>query len=167
MGGSFGSQCRPIVNFVQTPPHTSTTYTYPISFNSPSSPLCLFSSSAPQSHLYQALMSHHQGPGNSTSLFPEFELLHQCGSEFWQLVCLCFFAVTAYPPPSHVYPPPTPYPPPGQVYPPPPSWEGQHQVIYVAAPPPVGYPMRDGEGHPQNHRPVETKSRGDGFWKGW
>ncbi|KAL6314968.1 hypothetical protein AAG906_029189 [Vitis piasezkii] len=125
-----------LVNFVQTPPHASATYTYPISFNSPSSPLCLFSSSPPQSPLYQALMSHHQGP------------------------------VTAYPPPSHVYPPPTPYPPPGQVYPPPPSWEGQHQVIYVAAPPPVGYPMRDGEGHPQNHRPVETKSRGDGFWKG-
>ncbi|RVW28019.1 hypothetical protein CK203_117755 [Vitis vinifera] len=98
-----------LVNFVQTPPHASATYTYPISFNSPSSHSA-FSSSAPQSHLYQALMSHHQGP------------------------------VTAYPPPSHVYPPPTPYPPPGQVYPPPPSWEGQHQVIYVAAPPPVGYP---------------------------
>ncbi|PON39859.1 Cysteine-rich transmembrane CYSTM domain containing protein [Parasponia andersonii] len=41
------------------------------------------------------------------------------------------------------------------------------QGPYVA-PPPAGYPTRDGPaGYPQNQPlPVETKSRGDGFWKG-
>ncbi|KAJ6756652.1 CYSTEINE-RICH/TRANSMEMBRANE DOMAIN A-LIKE PROTEIN [Salix purpurea] len=34
------------------------------------------------------------------------------------------------------------------------------------APPPAGYPTKDGETHLQNPVPVETKSRGDGFWKG-
>ena len=54
---------------------------------------------------------------------------------------------------AEVYPPPpsTAYPPPGQ---------------YVA-PPPAGYPMGDAPPNPQNPPPVETKSRGDGFWKGW
>ncbi|XP_050135219.1 protein CYSTEINE-RICH TRANSMEMBRANE MODULE 9-like isoform X1 [Malus sylvestris] len=34
---------------------------------------------------------------------------------------------------------------------------------HVQAPPPAGYPTRD---EPQNAVPVETKSKGDGFWKG-
>lgn len=37
---------------------------------------------------------------------------------------------------------------------------------YVAAPPPVGYPTRDFSQDPQA-APIETKSKGDGFWKGW
>lgn len=45
-------------------------------------------------------------------------------------------------------------------YPPPPA-----STAYVA-PPPAGYPTKDGQ-YPQNPVPVETKSRGDGFWKGW
>ncbi|KAK1279665.1 hypothetical protein QJS04_geneDACA023466 [Acorus gramineus] len=44
--------------------------------------------------------------------------------------------------------------------------EGYPQQAYVA-PPPAGYPMKDGEAYPQQAAPVETKSRGDGFWKGW
>ncbi|XP_038699467.1 cysteine-rich and transmembrane domain-containing protein WIH1-like [Tripterygium wilfordii] len=36
---------------------------------------------------------------------------------------------------------------------------------YVA-PPPAGYPMKGGTGNPQNHAPIKTKTRGDGFWKG-
>ncbi|KAF8412713.1 hypothetical protein HHK36_000682 [Tetracentron sinense] len=45
-------------------------------------------------------------------------------------------------------------------YPPPP------QGPYTA-PPPAGYPMQDGHGYPQQAPPpVETKDRGDGFWKG-
>ncbi|RRT56714.1 hypothetical protein B296_00047692 [Ensete ventricosum] len=48
------------------------------------------------------------------------------------------------------------YPPPGQAYPPP---------AYVA-PPPAGYPTRDGGAVNSQQVPVETKSRGDGFWKG-
>ncbi|KDP22047.1 hypothetical protein JCGZ_02469 [Jatropha curcas] len=43
-------------------------------------------------------------------------------------------------------------------YPPPPP-----SNAYVA-PPPAGYPTKDGD--TQNQVPVETKSRGDGFWKG-
>ncbi|XP_058072045.1 protein CYSTEINE-RICH TRANSMEMBRANE MODULE 4-like [Magnolia sinica] len=57
------------------------------------------------------------------------------------------------------------YPPPGQAYPPqsyPPQMEGYPPT----APPPMGYPTKDGSGYPQQHVPVETKSRGDGFWKG-
>ncbi|XP_058072039.1 protein CYSTEINE-RICH TRANSMEMBRANE MODULE 6-like isoform X1 [Magnolia sinica] len=62
-----------------------------------------------------------------------------------------------------IYPPPaTAYPPPGQAYPPQ-SYPG---TAYVAAPPPMGYPTNEGSGYPQQHVPVETKSRGDGFWKG-
>ncbi|VVA27852.1 PREDICTED: cysteine-rich [Prunus dulcis] len=37
------------------------------------------------------------------------------------------------------------------------------QQYQVQAPPPAGYPTRD---VPQNSVPVETKSKGDGFWKG-
>ncbi|KAJ9562566.1 hypothetical protein OSB04_007726 [Centaurea solstitialis] len=48
-------------------------------------------------------------------------------------------------------------------YPPP-----QQGASYVMAPPPVGYPMKDGSAAvgSQNQVPVETRSRGDGFWKG-
>ncbi|KAI6698778.1 hypothetical protein NL676_018897 [Syzygium grande] len=45
-------------------------------------------------------------------------------------------------------------------YPPPAS-----TMAYVAPPPP-GYPTRDGQQPPQNAVPIETKTRGDGFWKG-
>ena len=40
---------------------------------------------------------------------------------------------------------------------------------YVMAPPPVGYPMKDdgGAARSENQVPVQTQSRGDGFWKGW
>ncbi|XP_021801271.1 cysteine-rich and transmembrane domain-containing protein WIH1-like [Prunus avium] len=38
---------------------------------------------------------------------------------------------------------------------------------YVQAPPPAGYPTRDDQNPPAAaHGPVETKSKGDGFWKG-
>ncbi|KAJ1430746.1 Cysteine-rich transmembrane CYSTM domain [Sesbania bispinosa] len=52
------------------------------------------------------------------------------------------------------------YPPSGQAYPPAP---------HVTAPPPMGYPSKDGpqgEGYPQQRVPEQTTSRGDGFWKG-
>ncbi|XP_048141957.1 protein CYSTEINE-RICH TRANSMEMBRANE MODULE 3 isoform X5 [Rhodamnia argentea] len=45
-------------------------------------------------------------------------------------------------------------------YPPPVS-----ATAYVA-PPPVGYPTRDGQQPAQNAVPIETKTKGDGFWKG-
>lgn len=51
-------------------------------------------------------------------------------------------------------------------YPPPSTGAGP----YVMPPPPAGYPTKDGgQGYnnSQNPAPVETKSRGDGFWKGW
>ncbi|KAM0950792.1 putative cysteine-rich and transmembrane domain-containing protein WIH1/2 [Dioscorea sansibarensis] len=57
--------------------------------------------------------------------------------------------------PPQVYPPPTTaYPPPGEAY--------------VAPPAPMGYPVNDdGVAAPyQQSVPMETKSRGDGFWKG-
>lgn len=38
---------------------------------------------------------------------------------------------------------------------------------YVAAPPPVGYPVRDGPEDPHQTSTPQTQSRGDGFWKGW
>ncbi|XP_023511660.1 cysteine-rich and transmembrane domain-containing protein WIH1-like [Cucurbita pepo subsp. pepo] len=37
---------------------------------------------------------------------------------------------------------------------------------YVAAPPPVGYPVRDGPEDPHQTSTPQTQSRGDGFWKG-
>ena len=43
------------------------------------------------------------------------------------------------------------------------------QGPYVQAPPPAGYPaMRvdSSSDLPQSHGRVETKSKGDGFWKG-
>ncbi|KAJ4846715.1 hypothetical protein Tsubulata_005176 [Turnera subulata] len=52
-------------------------------------------------------------------------------------------APVSYPPPSTAYP--------GDAY---------------AAPPPPGYPTKDAQANPQATVPVETKSRGDGFWKG-
>ena len=49
-------------------------------------------------------------------------------------------------------------------YPPPSTAAGPH-----VSPPPAGYPMSKDEGqqYSQNPAAVETKSRGDGFWKGW
>ncbi|KAB5519141.1 hypothetical protein DKX38_023460 [Salix brachista] len=46
--------------------------------------------------------------------------------------------------------------------------QNQATVAYPPplAPPPAGYPTKDGETHLQNPVPVETKSRGDGFLKG-
>ncbi|KAJ9134939.1 hypothetical protein P3X46_032175 [Hevea brasiliensis] len=35
-----------------------------------------------------------------------------------------------------------------------------------AAPPPAGYPTKDGETQTQQPVPLQAKSRGDGFWKG-
>ncbi|URE36862.1 hypothetical protein MUK42_04337 [Musa troglodytarum] len=49
-------------------------------------------------------------------------------------------------------------PPPPQAYPP-------EQAPAYVAPPPAGYPTRDG-GVSSAPVPIETKSRGDGFWKG-
>ncbi|XP_027342770.1 cysteine-rich and transmembrane domain-containing protein B-like isoform X1 [Abrus precatorius] len=52
------------------------------------------------------------------------------------------------------------YPPQGMANPP---------ASYVTAPPPMGYPSKDGptaEGYPQQRVPEQTTSRGDGFWKG-
>ncbi|KAM0063621.1 putative cysteine-rich and transmembrane domain-containing protein WIH1/2 [Helianthus debilis subsp. tardiflorus] len=43
----------------------------------------------------------------------------------------------------------------------------QQGASYVTAPPPVGYPTRDGTTKLENQTPVQTRSRGDGFWKGW
>lgn len=51
------------------------------------------------------------------------------------------------------------YPGPGEAY-----STGQ----YVTAPPPMGYPSKEGtEGYPQQRIQDQTTSRGDGFWKGW
>ncbi|XP_034219021.1 cysteine-rich and transmembrane domain-containing protein WIH1-like [Prunus dulcis] len=48
----------------------------------------------------------------------------------------------------------------GAAYPPPPCSTTPGQ-----APPPAGYPTRDAP-NPHGHGAVETKSKGDGFWKG-
>ncbi|CAL9169035.1 unnamed protein product [Musa hybrid cultivar] len=57
-------------------------------------------------------------------------------------------------------------PPPPQAYPPPPSsYPPPEQAPTYVAPPPAGYPTRDG-GLSSAPVPIETKSRGDGFWKG-
>ncbi|GMY09527.1 cysteine-rich and transmembrane domain-containing protein WIH2-like [Fagus crenata] len=57
-------------------------------------------------------------------------------------------AILSYPEHIMAYPPPSTAP------------------TYYVAPPPAGYPTKDGSGYSQNPPPVETKSRGDGFWKG-
>ncbi|KAI3456705.1 hypothetical protein Pfo_013368 [Paulownia fortunei] len=57
---------------------------------------------------------------------------------------------------------PVAYPPPPTSYPPPAT--DSYNGPYVMAPPPIGYPTKDG--NHQGHTPVETTSRGDGFWKG-
>ncbi|KAJ8493303.1 hypothetical protein OPV22_015024 [Ensete ventricosum] len=54
------------------------------------------------------------------------------------------------PPPQAYPPPPDAYPPPGQAY---------------AVPPQVGDPLKDGAVAVQPVS-VETRSRGDGFWRG-
>ncbi|XP_010044693.2 cysteine-rich and transmembrane domain-containing protein WIH1 [Eucalyptus grandis] len=48
-------------------------------------------------------------------------------------------------------------------YPPPAS---ALATTYTAPPPPAGYPTRDGPQPAQKAVPIETKTRGDGFWKG-
>ncbi|WJX72869.1 hypothetical protein P8452_56705 [Trifolium repens] len=50
----------------------------------------------------------------------------------------------------------------------PPAGETYSSAQYVTAPPPMGYPSKDGsEGYPHQQRiPDQTTSRGDGFWKG-
>ncbi|KAA8526154.1 hypothetical protein F0562_007745 [Nyssa sinensis] len=48
----------------------------------------------------------------------------------------------------------------------PPAGTGYSEGPYVA-PPPAGYPMKDGHSDPHNPPPpAQTQSRGDGFWKG-
>lgn len=51
------------------------------------------------------------------------------------------------------------------MYPPPPAaaYPGGPHV----APPSADYPMKDGHGYPQNPASVESKAKGDGFWRGW
>ncbi|KAF3438279.1 hypothetical protein FNV43_RR21040 [Rhamnella rubrinervis] len=67
---------------------------------------------------------------------------------------------------DQVYPPPPP-----QSYPPQPQQrphQAYHQgVAYVAPPPPIGYPTKDGPAGLNHNVPVETNTRGEGFWKGW
>ncbi|XP_018847905.2 cysteine-rich and transmembrane domain-containing protein WIH2-like [Juglans regia] len=71
----------------------------------------------------------------------------------------------AYPPPVTAYPPS--YGPPQAVVD-----QGNVQVpnYYVAPPPPIGYPTRGTDAaagyNPQHMPPVETTTRGEGFWKG-
>ncbi|KAG2679598.1 hypothetical protein I3843_11G058200 [Carya illinoinensis] len=70
----------------------------------------------------------------------------------------------AYPPPVTAYPPNYGYP---QAV----VDQGKVQVpnYYVAPPPPIGYPTRGTDpaaGYPQHMPPVETTTRGEGFWKG-
>ncbi|XP_045804517.1 cysteine-rich and transmembrane domain-containing protein B-like [Trifolium pratense] len=49
----------------------------------------------------------------------------------------------------------------------PPTGEAYSSAQYVSAPPPMGYPSKDGsEGYPQQRIQDQTTSRGDGFWKG-
>ncbi|XP_042005587.1 cysteine-rich and transmembrane domain-containing protein B-like [Salvia splendens] len=52
------------------------------------------------------------------------------------------------------------YPPPATSYPPEP------QGGYMTAPPPAGYPTKDGQPEQAPAASADTKSRGDGFWKG-
>ncbi|KAG4947575.1 hypothetical protein JHK87_043582 [Glycine soja] len=50
------------------------------------------------------------------------------------------------------------------------SVEAYRPAPYATAPPPIGYPSKDGPaaaGYPQQRVPEETKTRGDGFWEGW
>ncbi|XP_022871894.1 cysteine-rich and transmembrane domain-containing protein WIH1-like isoform X2 [Olea europaea var. sylvestris] len=46
----------------------------------------------------------------------------------------------------------------------PPGTQGNLDGPYVMAPPPVGYPTKDGDN--KGNAPVETTTRGDGFLKG-
>ncbi|PRQ52278.1 putative cysteine-rich transmembrane CYSTM domain-containing protein [Rosa chinensis] len=47
-------------------------------------------------------------------------------------------------------------------YPAPASQQGR----YIQAPPPAGYPTMTDDQLARSHGPVETKSKGDDFWKG-
>ncbi|KAI3466337.1 hypothetical protein Pfo_023000 [Paulownia fortunei] len=57
---------------------------------------------------------------------------------------------------------PVAHPPPSTSYHPP-AVDG-YNGSYVIAPPPMGYPTKDGNS--QGHVPVETTTRGKDFWKG-
>ncbi|GFP96226.1 hypothetical protein PHJA_001766700, partial [Phtheirospermum japonicum] len=52
----------------------------------------------------------------------------------------------------------TPYPPPATST----SYNGPH----VTAPPPIGYPTKEGK-QQQGDGPIETQSKGDVFLRGW
>ncbi|KAL6011233.1 hypothetical protein ACLOJK_001678 [Asimina triloba] len=56
------------------------------------------------------------------------------------------------------------YPPPGRGYPPP--AEGYPPAAYMP-PPPAPHPAKDGSKDLEKAPPVETKDKGDGFWRGW
>lgn len=69
-----------------------------------------------------------------------------------------FLNLTAYQPPPTIPPPPgRAYPPPVEAYPPPAS-------VGAAAPGDVKIGLETLK-HPQQK--VETKDKGDGFWRGW
>ncbi|KAL3851050.1 hypothetical protein ACJIZ3_012932 [Penstemon smallii] len=58
---------------------------------------------------------------------------------------------------------PAAYPPPPASYPP--AAADGYNRQYVMAPPPIGYPTKDGNN--KGNAPLETTTRGDGFLKGW
>ncbi|XP_057460930.1 protein CYSTEINE-RICH TRANSMEMBRANE MODULE 9-like [Actinidia eriantha] len=62
---------------------------------------------------------------------------------------------------DHQNKPQVSYPPPSTAYP-----AATREGPYVV-PPPIGYPMKDGQVNSQNDpSPGKTQARGDGFWKG-
>lgn len=82
----------------------------------------------------------------------------------------------AYPAPAREYIPtasPQSYP---QAAPPQPvvaqydeGHNNNYRVPYAAAPPPAGYPINNTNCGPETSYalPVQTNSKGEGFWKGW
>nr|KJB61407.1 hypothetical protein B456_009G355300 [Gossypium raimondii] len=68
---------------------------------------------------------------------------------------------------------PPPYPRPSEIYLPLKNPVEMSAIVpYIAPPPslppPVGYPMTNGTGNPQQAAPpVHLQSKGDDFWKGW
>ncbi|CAA0832517.1 Unknown protein [Striga hermonthica] len=58
---------------------------------------------------------------------------------------------------------PVAYPAPPTSYPPPPA--DSYNGPYVMPPPPIGYPTK--ENTQMQNVPLETTSKGDGFFKGW
>ena len=51
------------------------------------------------------------------------------------------------------------------MYPPPPA--AAYPAGPHVAPPSAGFLMKDVHGYPQKPAPVETKAKGNGFWRGW